>query len=218
MQHKFNLSNCKTIFNGYSDELWSKVKPRTTRNDKIIISYIGSIDFNRGSFRDTAEFFKAYEMLRCKNLFEIRFIGTIETDRVKELIKEFPEIIFKPKVSVIKSLELMRDSNYLLNIHTSKDESSKYLMGAKILDYLRSGKTIISINDSDSFEHKFLKGKNAILCVNDYREILKVLEGISQKNISSTTYDSTKMLEVKEIQMYSREFQNEKFVKIIKNL
>ena len=157
-------------------------------------------------------------MLRCKNLFEIRFIGTIETDRVKELIKEFPEIIFKPKVSVIKSLELMRDSNYLLNIHTSKDESSKYLMGAKILDYLRSGKTIISINDSDSFEHKFLKGKNAILCVNDYREILKVLEGISQKNISSTTYDSTKMLEVKEIQMYSREFQNEKFVKIIKNL
>lgn len=218
MKSTFNINNCETIFNGYSDKLWTNVKPSKKINDKIIISYIGAIHFISGSYRDTTEFFKAYEMLNRKKSFEIRFIGVDESDEVKRLRMKFPEIIFKQKVSVIESLVLMQEADYLLNIHTTSDESSKYLIGAKIFDYIRSGKTIISINSQKSFEHKLLQEKNAILCVNDRREILKVLEEIGHKKFTSTAIETTKPSEDKSIQMYSREFQNEKFVTLIKNL
>ncbi len=218
MSKKYTQENFITVFNGYSAELWSKIRPGKVPSNKIIISYVGAINFKPDSFRDTTEFFKVYDDLPHKSLFEIRFIGVNNSVEVEELKSRFPEIIFMGKVPVEESLKLMTESHYLLNIHTSVDESSKYLIGAKIFDYLRSGRTIISINNPNSYEQKFLRGKNSICCLNKYEEIQKVFARLSNNReyiLSGEKYSEPLN---EEISIYSRENQNKRYIDIINGL
>lgn len=218
MSKRFKQEHFVTIFNGYSAELWSKIEPGQVSSNKIIISYVGAINFKPGSFRDTTEFFKVYADFPDKSLFEIRFIGVNNSVEVEELKSRFPEIIFMGRVPVEESLKLMTESHYLLNIHTSSDESSEYLIGAKIFDYLRSGRTIISINNPNSYEHKFLRGKNSICCHNQYEEIQKVFTQLSdnRKNILNGENQSQQLNE--EISIFSRENQNIRYIDFINRL
>ena len=213
------ITNCETIYNGFSSNMWSKAKPLSKKiNDKIIISYIGSIDFQKGSYRDTTVFFEAYNKFKDKELLEIRFVGITESEILVELKSKFPEIVFIKKVPVSKAIEIMMESDYLLNIHTANDDSSKYLMGGKIFDYLRSGNKIISINDSNSFEHKFLETKHAFLCTNDETKILKVFNQIVHEKYQSSKNNISSKLFMENINVYSRENQNMRYIKLIENL
>jgi glycosyltransferase involved in cell wall biosynthesis len=213
------VKNCEIIYNGFSNSIWSNIKPKMIKStDKIIVSYIGSIDFQKGSYRDTTVFFNAYKKFVNKRFLEIRFVGITESEVLAELRSNFPEIIFTKKVSVSKALEAMLESDYLLNIHTANDDSSKYLMGGKIFDYLRSNKRIISINDSKSFEHRLLEGKNAILCRNDETEILEVLNQIVNEKYRSSNDITTSGFLNENIGFFSRENQNLQYIKLIEEL
>jgi hypothetical protein len=229
MKNKLSVVNCETIFNGYSSFLWDKLKVKKILTDKIIISYIGTINFKPGSNRDTKEFFKAFDRLKNKNLIEVRFIGVEDSEELYKLKVKFPEITFLKKVSTIKSLNFMQETHYLLNIGLSVfnkmnknnsvgNQSSKYLISAKLFDYIRSGKKIISINYPDSYEHQFLKGKNAIMCKNNQDEILNVLNKILKEESNELGKDTGTYAKDSEISKYSREYQNKKYKELVDNL
>jgi hypothetical protein len=218
MKDKFKQVRIATVYNGFSLENWSRIEPGKAPDNRIVISYIGAINFRPGSFRDTTEFFKAYEKFPQKSIFEIRFIGAVNNEYTQDLKSRFPEIIFTEKVSVEESLKLMTESHLLLSIHTSEDRSSKYLIGAKIFDYLRSGRTIFSINNPESYEHKFLRDKNSICCPNNSKEIQKVLSRLADDRIEIIKRSNRTQSVSEEMLAYSRENQNRRYIEVIKTL
>jgi hypothetical protein len=217
--NEFNIARTKifVVKNGYSGSEWSKIKEFTKSNsDKVIISYIGSIGFTKGSYRDISEFLAAYELLDNKSMFKFRFIGVSENDDIKTLRKKYPEIIFKSKVSQLDSFRYMQNSDVLFNIHTATDDSSKYLIGGKIYDYLKSGKMILSINSSDSYEHYFLKKiSDAMCCENNSTEILKYFNMLRDDFAKKGYIDNITIKEGVNIEKYSRENQNKIFLDLL---
>jgi hypothetical protein len=210
--NKFKIEDkISIIYNGYSKESWDKINfEQTNRSKKIRLSYIGDISLVKGSYRDLSEFFKAYNLIKERNIFKIQLIGLSVNDQIKELELKYPEIDFIPKVSPEESYKYMINSDILMNIHTTNDNSSFYLIGGKIFDYLKAKKPILSINSKKSFEQMFLKDKaKTYFTENDYLQILKTLKLIAkEKNLNHKSLSFN-------IEQFSREFQNKKFINLI---
>jgi glycosyltransferase involved in cell wall biosynthesis len=212
----FNVNEDKVavIANGYSEKDWSDIEYTPKNNNKIVVSYIGSIVFQNGTYRNTTEFFKAYDLLEDKDLYEIRFIGVTSTPETESLRQKYPEISFIPKVSASESFRYMYESDVLFNLHTEKGPSSKYLIGGKIYDYIRSGKLILSINSKKSFEQTLLKQTgNAICCENNHLEILRAFKQIKTE---PTKHRFDTRMDTNRIRAFSREYQNDKYYELIK--
>ena len=213
-KYKVDCRKVAVIGNGYSEKQWSEIVCGKQVNHKIVISYVGSIVFMNGTYRDTSEFFKAYDMLDNKEIYEIRFIGVTDTAQLDGLKQKYPEILFKEKVSPKESLKYIQQSDVLFNLHTANDNSSKYLIGGKIYDYLRSGKLIWSINSKDSYEQRFLKeNSDALCCENNFQEIFGIFNLIKSMAANHTAAAIQKAA----IAKYSREYQNNKYYELIKN-
>ncbi|BDU51413.1 hypothetical protein [Haliovirga abyssi] len=209
------IDKIDAIYNGYSEEDWEKInsfEENKIKTDKIVISYLGNIDFKQGGFRDTTNFFKAYEKLeKEKEKYKIRFIGVNKTSLVLELIKKYSEIDFIGKIPPRDAMLEMKKSDILLNIHTLEDKSSELLIAGKFFDYLRSGKKIFSISSDKSIVSKLIREKNLGIAVpNDeidiYNAFKKILDFKNKEN------------NINEIELFSREFQNRDYLKIIKKL
>lgn len=202
------------IYNGYSKESWNKINyEQKIRSKKIRLSYIGDISFVKGSYRDLTEFFKAYDLINNKKIFEIKFIGVSESERTNQLRLKYPKIKFISKVSPEDSYKFMLESDILMNIHTSNDKSSNFLIAGKIFDYLYCEKPILSINSKESFEQEFLKNKTKLFASeNNYRKILETLNLISKE--SNFTIKNSNL----DIEHFSREFQNKKYINLINKL
>lgn len=201
----------KTVRNGYDEELWDKVSqchPERINSEKLVISYVGTIAFNKekkNGFRNPFNLLMALSKFEHGSEIELRIIGYYDKEALNEAKKIFPNITMLGKVSQEESFHFMLDSHILMNLHTAKDESSKFLIAGKIYDYYRSGRKILSINNANSYEQLFIREKNLGYCAQDSVEsILIALRNIyedwtnSQKDIPSY---STELL-------YSRKSQN----------
>lgn len=213
---EFNINKDKIsiIYNGFSEIDWNKVDfAQNILKDKLTISFVGSISMKKGSFRDTTNFFKAYDVVRKEGKFKIKFIGISFDEHTNKLIKKYPEIDFIKKVTPVESFQYMLDSNVLLNIHTAQDNSAYYLIGAKIYDYLKSNKLIFSINSKNSFEQFFLNkiGSDAIFCENNVEDILQSFKSIQ----NYFKISPRKKLNNEDLSIYSREYQNNLFINLI---
>ena len=222
-QSFFNIDSKKidVVYNGYSKNVWKQIEPKSkflkndAKTNKIIISFIGSIDFSKGSYRDTTNFLKAYE--EFKDDFEIRFIGVDTTEAVKEIMQQYPDIKIIQKVTQEESLQYMVDSDVLLNLHTANDSSGKYLIQGKIFDYIKSGKIIVSIGSDDDYTNHFVKNKHfGFTSINDVDEIKNVFRELIQLKKNDKLCEFNKNIK-SQLEEYSREYQNHFFVDIIKS-
>lgn len=190
---KYPITKIKVIMNGYDLNTWNSISSYmpVRKSNKIVISYIGSISFDSGSYRNPDIFLNALKKYPVNDLFEINFIGvTLSKEKLNEISQKFKFANFYGIVTHKRSLELMLDSDVLLNLHTSNDDSSKYLIGGKLFDYYKSNRFVLSINSKDSFEASFIKKENIGLCVeNNIEEILESLNYIvSNKNIIKSNH------------------------------
>lgn len=204
------------VGNGYSKLRWKNVwkKKINKTREKFIISYIGSINLdNYASFRNCDNIERAYEVFRDRHSnVELEFVGV--NDYNDKLKKEYRErgIRIRGKVSVEESLEIMMESDVLMLMHTVDDGSGKYIISAKLYDYIASGKPVIGIGHSYDL-HKEIIEKNGIgiFCENDSEQIVDAFESMYQRWISGE--ESFKKLEKEN---FSREFQNEIYADILK--
>jgi len=217
----FNLSNSKVtvVMNGYDDLLWKKVDKAGYRkkSDKLVISYLGNISFEKNNYRDGSNFIDALMKFQKKQELLVRFIGVrLPQKELDRLNKKYLNVEFISNVSPEESYMHMLESDVLLSIHTAKDDSSKFLIGGKIFDYYRSGKVILSINSNSSFEFKFIIENNLGYCVeNNQKKITDMLDKIyiDWKNCSS--FFNPK-LSNNNIEKYSREKQNKNLLSLLK--
>ncbi|BBO80260.1 hypothetical protein DSCO28_08260 [Desulfosarcina ovata subsp. sediminis] len=211
-----SLNKFNVVFNGFSEESWKKTPPLKKRRDnqKIKIAYIGSINFN--SFRDPTLFFKAFESFPHKDDVLLSFIGLQNVAELVSLKNKFKDrIVLKGRVSQEESFSEMLDNDILLIFHTANDDSGKYLISAKLYDYIKSGKVVWSIGNRDSLNNQLVKEqKIGISSENTVEEILKGFEMIyeSWKNNNLSDINSLSI----QTDFFSRETQNERYLKIIK--
>ena len=217
----FNLSKNKisVIMNGYDEILWKQVEENWVdipNSNKLIISYIGTISFKKNHFRNCTTFLDAFISCSQKNNILLRFIGVKLSNKERYLMKnKYPGVEFISKVTQAESFNYMMKSHVLMNLHTTNDDSSKYLIGGKLFDYYRSKKIIFSLNSSNSFEFEFINKNNLGYCVeNNFEDIHIVLKKMYKEwNNQSSFFAVKRKITIDE--SYSRNIQNEKLLSIL---
>jgi len=201
-----------TIRNGYSEENWKNIKINNeSSNNKIIISYVGSISFKDGGYRNPTNFLKAFYDYEKNDKFLIRFIG-VDRDKYinyyKKLLGE--KIEFIERVDQQKSFEYMLQSDILLLLHTEKSNANKYVYTGKFFDYIRSGRIILGVGDDNVLFNEMIKKHNlGFTTKNEKEEIIKALDLIlNYKNRLIRNSDI-------DIYKFSREYQNKKLIPFI---
>ena len=210
------------VMNGYSAEEWSDVEKETKEDrskDKLVISYIGSISFNKDNkytFRDPYPLLNAFANFDNKNDVELRFVGIDKlTKEIEEVKKNYKNVNFFYQVNHKESLVEMRKSDILVLLHTSNDNSSKYALGGKFFDYLRSGKVLLGIGNRETYFNKLIENyKLGLIANNSEKEIEQVLHAIY------SFWKEGKLNELRkdenlEIEKFSRESQNDIYLTIL---
>lgn len=207
------------VANGYSNESWENTHNDPLQNETGIlkISYIGSINFvQQSEFRDITKFLNALDkfLLEEKRIC-VKLIGVNDVDAVdlKKIYAKYGENLkLYGAVSVEESLRYMQETDVLLLLHTSTDRSAHYIVSAKLYDYLRANRFIFSISNKDS-------NHAAII---DERRV-----GINVENEEDQIYNGLKEIfylwenrklelkQPKDLEQYSREFQNNLYYTII---
>lgn len=218
LSHKFHYpeERISVIANGYSAADWSAVTAARNGNRKLVISYVGSINF--GGYRDPDVLFQALGRFPGREDILLRFIGVSPSDRTRELEKRLPGIVeFQPKVPHRDSLARMMESDILLQVHTTDDQSSRYLVSAKVYDYIRSGRPVWSVGGLSSLSSR-LVGDNGfgIVSGNTVPEIASALERLHalwKENRLDTLRTNRS-----DPSVYSREFQNARYADLLMSL
>lgn len=217
---EFDIDRVKfeVISNGYAESVWSGVNSNVTSDNKdFTISYIGSINF--GGYRNPDQFFKAFEHFTGFKNSVLRFIGVSLDASAIALKERFGDRIqFVEKIPHQESLREMLQSDVLLNFHTVNDSSAKYLVSAKVYDYIRSGKKILSVGPEEALTNRILLENGLGLVAPDQEgPILNTLENLyslwKEKKLNRESSEITD-----KTSQFSREFQNKKYANIIKDL
>lgn len=217
-----DVFNCKiekfsVVSNGYSNEQWEKARAtRTNFNNKFVISYIGSIEIVYSGIRNVYNLIDAYRRIlnKCPNM-QIQFVGVnnINLPNVLNLEQEFGErILFIPSVPAQESFTYMLNSNALLLLHTTEDDSSKYIISGKFYDYIRANKPIMSIGSKNGIHHQFVTEYGLGVSVVDDADAIEIALVNMYRNWEKRIDDEAKAIDV---ECFSREEQYETYNKII---
>lgn len=217
MIDRFKLKTSQTLVvaNGYDDELWSRLV--STKARKINITYIGSISIvnDQRSIRNLSEFIDAMKELVRDNYdihFDIYGADNIDQKYFNHLVQDIKSrVSVHGSVPTSAAIQIMSESAILLLLHTSSDNSSKYIISGKLYDYIAAKKPILSIGNYQS-QHKTIIEKNKIgLHVENNCKLIKnaIIEIIS--NIDS--FNSN--IDVKE---YSRNAQYNKLLNKVEEI
>ncbi len=219
-----NKEKCETIFNGFSGQSWEDVIKKNKKFNlgekrELVISYVGSLSFERNGYRNLTNFFDAINEYRYKDDIRLRLIGISNIKKLKEITNRYNiHIDIVPQVCPEKSLEYMLQSDVLFLIHTDEN-SSKYILTGKLFDYIRSGKPILGVGYDDAYFIKFIKNHNlGITTTNNVYSIQSALEFIHNSWKNGSIEELRKPSGNEFVLKFSREYQNDKFLNIIKNL
>ena len=208
------------IMNGYDAELWNTIEEYNYKpaGDILTLTFIGSISFSKdkGAMRNPYNLVQAISELPFKEKLKLKIVGNYNEDVVKEVRSIIPHFEMIPFVPQRDSFIEMCKSDVLINLHVVEDGSSRYLIAGKIFDYYRSRTFILSINDTKSFEKKFIEENQiGIFSTNKVEEL---------KNTLTTIYDKwcnnsfNLKLNCEVPKRYSRQYQNTLYADLIKNI
>lgn len=229
---KFKLpaEKCKVVLNGYSQEIWESFSNNWTRNEplkinqrmgdraeKMIISYVGSLSFTGKGYREISTFLSAFNEFQKDKKILLRIIGVNPLNGADKIQNSFPlRVDIIPPVNLIESLKLMMNSDVLLLLHTDAN-NSRYILTGKFFDYIRSGKVILGIAEGEAYFNELIKKhKLGVTCLNEVSSIKATLELLYEKwmngNLGELRRDEN--LNIEEL---SREYQNNKYLKLLIN-
>lgn len=185
--------------------------------------YAGSISFtpNRDGYRDTTQIINALTLLKDSgiNNFIFKFVGATGNDddylkHIKSNLGEMIEIF--PPVSPSDADKFIRESDICLLLHTSNDNSGKFLISGKAYDYIREKKYILSIGDKDG-QHASIVNELGIgvHSVNETESILAAIKhclALWEDGSIVSAYDNL------DVDFFSRNQQIQQYIKLIENL
>ena len=184
-EYNDNIKEKAIVLNhSYDKTLYPKTKKQ---NDKIKFAYIGHLD----SQRSPAILFKAIKDLykQCPDLaekVEFEFYGNMaDSDKVFIINYELTDIIkVRQPVSYLKSLEIMKNTDWLLQIDANITPiiDKNIFFAAKLADYIGAGNKIFGITMLEGISTDILRNLNAIVTSYSSEEIKNYLWLIIYKN------------------------------------
>ncbi len=149
--------------NGYDPEMFRDFKPRRRKDDKIIVTYFGTVHDNL--VYSPENYLAAIESLpvQIRSRLETRFIGRIVGDARSSLkkTKAFVQVMgFMPKLEGIRKLQ---ESDLVLLIAT--DPSSH---AGKLFDYFGCGKPILALSPPGGEIDQLLRLTRTGWCANPW--------------------------------------------------
>ena len=230
-KYKNILPYSEIIFNGYNKRLWNSINVKKInvefliqKHRPCIIKYIGSIGFDRKSFRSPYNIFLALESCLEKRLISSNdfilsftgFIGGVEVLNNFPLLKK--NIQINNPVSPLDAFKEMKTSDILLIVHKQEKGAEEHLTG-KLFDYLRAEKPIFAITPSNCGIKIFLEELDIGIWadISNLEDISKKIVNILKvfKSNRWSEWSKKNVVKTSEIKEYSREYQYEKFEKII---
>ena len=216
---KISMDKAKVVCNGYSEETWEKVEMdwegKVREDGRLVITYVGSMDFNdnKKNYRNPNAIMKAVERLP-EGVVELRFVGVSSMEEMK--VRN--NISYVGKVTQEESFGYMLESDVLLNIHDTHDDSGEYLVPGKFYDYMRSGKVIWNIGKENSLATKMLKEyKLGVSCENNRNNLEDMIDQLialkKKGEINRLRWDDRES-----VLFFSREIQNKMYMEILKDL
>ncbi len=224
---KFNLSEekCEVVLNGYSKQNWDEVLKNTVNHgtvcghqfsDRMIIGYIGNISFDNLGYYDVPTFLDAFQMFQDNKKVLLRFVGVKTSDAVEKAKKQFPDTLeVLPPVNNDISLQYMLDCDVLF-VNYSDERRGRYMLTGKFFDYIRSGKVIFGVANSDNtyFLELIRKHHLGIGCLSKTTQIVDSLELLYEK-WKEGTLGELRNDEVLDLDNLSREAQNNKYLQLL---
>lgn len=224
MQKRFPAEKGKyeVVYNGFYEKAWNGIEIKPTNHTRMVFKYIGEISFPAGKddFRNPKELIDAFLNI-CKDRdMELQFIGVGQLTREMKMVeqKSKRKISFCSPVTVSESLRQMTEGDVLISIHDAGNQSDKYILSAKLFDYLRSGKVILNIGRTGSALSRFVKKEGVgFSCENRRTSIEKKLVWIYdlwRKNGGFIEWENEKF----DCSIYSRDHQNQQYMRLLKGL
>ena len=203
-----------TISNGYSNKKWKEFEGYLRKETKTFtISYVGQIELIYQGIRNIQNVIEAYRRLGKNNtLLRIVGVNDVTLENVARLKEEFGERIeILSPVDAKISYQYMLESDVLLLLHTTDDDSGKYIVSGKFYDYAKAGKCILSV-DNGKGNHTELINKYGLgkSVRNETKSIFKAL---------SVLYKEWQSGEIKKYsncdETFSREYQYKHFEELL---
>lgn len=216
---EIDINKTEVVYNGYSEETWEKVdenkRKNRTREKKLVITYVGGMDFNdnRKNYRNPNMIMRAVEKLE-EGTVELKFVGVAAAEKMEKR----NNINYIQKVTQEESFMYMLESDVLLNIHDTDDESGKYLVPGKFYDYMRSGQVIWNIGEEDGLAARLLKEYGlGVSCINRMDTVEEMLDKLI---VLKERGEIKKLRRVGEkgILSFSREMQNAGYMRVLDRL
>ena len=186
--YKTNFENKTIILNHSFDKTLYPIQEKKD-DDKIIMNYVGHLDNIRTpilfleAIKELAE-----EDLKLSNKIHINFYGNMsDFDKLFIINNELTDIIsVKKPVSYLKSLEIMKNSDWLLQIDANISQviDKNIFFAAKLADYIGSGNKIFGITMLEGIRSDIMNSLNTLCTSYSKNEIKNYLWLIIYKNYS----------------------------------
>jgi glycosyltransferase involved in cell wall biosynthesis len=152
--------------NGYEPEMFNDFKPRVRNDDKMVITYFGSVHMNR--VYSPKNYLDAIEALpaEVRDRIETRFIGRVRPD-AEACLQETKAIVrqlkFMPKLQGLRYLE---ETDFLLLIATDPTSHA-----GKLFEYLATSKPILALSPPNGEIDKVLRETGTGWCVDPWDQV-----------------------------------------------
>lgn len=212
----------QVVYNGFSEKMWNRIPEEDRKGDRLIFQYAGNItlDNDESNYRNPNPLLNAFLKVSADKNMELCFTGvdTI-TGRMKQLMEASGgKIRFVCKVPVEEALQQMHKSDILIAIHDGRNLSDRYILSAKLFDYIRSGRMIWNLGSEKSAMSRFLiSGHLGKTSANEESRIEQQLKKF-YRQWEAGSLPSGESVRVYDTGFYSREHQNEVFTKIMERL
>lgn len=206
-----------TVYNGYFEKGWkklqeskdlSKITGITKSVNKMIITYTGYMSLNnkKDNYRNPANLISAVKNIPDVELYLVGISGTEE--RVEDNVHYIGEVTQQ------KSFAYMKQSDVLVSIHDTSDNSGEYLISGKFYDYMRSGKVILHIGKENGLMPEFIKKfKLGVVCQNKVGELQQKI--LLLRNLWKEGKLTREEDDMEHIIRFERGFQNSIYEQII---
>ncbi len=182
------IKKAVVLYHSYDNSLYKKIKHR---NEKIVFTYVGSLD----DVRSPHELFVALNRLNeldpeLEDKVEFYFYGSMSDNEKLYLLNNdlLSFVRIKKNIDYLKSLEVMQKADWLILIDANISDitDQNIFFAAKLADYIGSKKRIFGITMLDGASSEILKEYNSLCLENNAEEILNYLyliiyEGFSKK-------------------------------------
>jgi len=185
--------------------------------------YTGAISFapDRTGYRDTAQIINALFSLKNEGItnLKFKFVGAANNNEAyvnnfKSYLADMVEII--PPVSTNEADKFIRESDICILLHTSNDNSGKFLISGKAYDYIREKKFILSIGNNDSQHARLVKELGiGINSLNDSKSLISSIKYCYELWREGRIYSVYDNIDTKS---FSRNTQIQKYIKLIEEL